>query len=536
MKNTIWRSVISIMLCLALIGLVGCESKETSSKDSTGSKPNKNNNNITSQTETVVNPLTQGDISVGLNVNSVIPRDDDGEILPKNGMPVMLSAKTGFLDAEADAMRQKILNTGNTEKYYNITGTKYYISPGGDDANSGKSPKEALRTVEGLTNIDLMPGDAVLFERDSVFRFTSTFNTKQGVIYGSYGEGAKPKIYGSAQNFAQVQWAPSNRKNIWRTIYIYDAVGTIIFNHGEEVGCRRSSVRNLSANGQFFFNDEDGYMYLYCDKGNPAAIYDSIEISADVKLFQVPTGVGDVVVDNLCLKYSSSLAVSGKYNCGKITVTNCEFGYNGGYMRSGTSRLGNAIQAWDGVDGFIVKNNWIYQTFDTAITWQGMSGAKIKYMDIQIEDNLLEYNHTDIEFWGAESTLGDFAIKNNLFRFTQLGWGCRNDDSGLRGFDGVFYGTTSDMNVVGKMTVKNNIIDSPGGKIIKWVTNTGDWDKYFDVSGTKIYITEKYRFTTQITRLTRGNTDNEDNLYATNKNELLDAYKRIDPTVTVEWK
>lgn len=530
------KRIIAMMLVLALAILVGCESEKTPSDDSDASKPNKNNSSNSQSSQVVtVDPL-KGKVSVGLEVESVTPRDDDGEIIPENGLANMKDKKTGVADAEADALREKILNTGNTEEYYNITGTKYYISPGGNDENSGTSPKEPFRTVEALTNIKLKPGDAVLFERDSVFRFTSTFNTKEGVIYGSYGKGDKPKIYGSGENFAEATWSPSNRKNIWRTIYIYDPVGTIVFNHGEEVGYKRTSIRNLTANGHFYHSEEDGYIYLYSDKGNPAALYDSIEITSDVRLFLIPSRTGNVVIDNLCLMYSSSFAVSGNYDCGKVTVTNCEIGYIGGYMRGGTTRLGNAIQMWTGTDGLTVKNNWIYQTFDTAITWQGNGGDKVDYKDIHIDGNLLEYNHTDIEFWDEGSTLGDFSITNNIFRLTQMGWGARLDDAGIRGFDGIIYGTTGDMKVVGKITFKNNLIDSPGGRIFCWRTKQGDWDEHFDVSGNRIYITGAYRYDTQVTRGTYGNASDNENQFATNEAELLAAFKRIDPTVKVKWK
>lgn len=531
------KRLIAMMLVLALAILVGCESNETSSKDPTSSKPNKNNSsNVQSSEPEKVDPL-KGKVSVGLEVDSQIPRDDFGEIIPENGIANMKDKKTGVADAEADALRQKILNTGNTEEYYKITGTKYYISPGGNDENKGTSPQEAFRSIEALTNIKLKPGDAVLFERNSVFRFTSTFNTSEGVIYGSYGKGDKPKIYGSGENFAEATWTPTNRKNIWRTIYIYDPVGTMVFDHGEEVGCKRTSLRTLTGNGQYYYSEEDGYIYLYSDKGNPAALYDSIEITADVRLFLIPSRKGNVVIDNLCLMYSSSFAVSGNYNCGKVTVTNCEIGYIGGYMRNGTTRLGNAIQMWTGTkDGLIVKNNWIYQTFDTAVTWQGNGGEGFEYNDIQIDGNLFEYNHTDIEFWDTGAKLGDFAITNNIFRLTQMGWGARKEDAGIRGFDGIIYGTTSDMNVVGTMTFKNNLIDSPGGRIFKWTTKQGDWDKHFDVSGNRLYVTGAYRYDTQVTRATYGNAADNENQFATNESELLAAFKRIDPTIQVKWK
>lgn len=500
-----------------------------------GGSGNQQNSNNSSNSNKEIDPL-EGEVSVDMDVQTVVARDDEGELLPESATAVLGEKITSVAEDEVNALRNKILSTGNTEEYYKITGTKYYISPGGDDENKGTSPEQAFRTVDALSGISFEKGDAVLFERDSVFRISSAISTKKGVIYGSYGEGDKPKIYASGMNFATAEWKPTQRKNIWRTMYIYDAAGTMILNHGEAVGYRKTSVRNLTENLQFFQSEEDGYLYLYCDKGNPSAVYDSIEVTADIRIFFIPSRSGDVVIDNLCLMYSSSFAVSGNYNCHGVTVTNCEIGYIGGYARNGTTRLGNAIQMWTGIQGLTVENNWIYQTFDTAITWQGNGGEGCEYSDISIKGNLMEYNHTDIEFWDDGATLNGFTITDNIFRLTQMGWGARTNDGGIRGFDGAFYGNTGNMKVLGKIIVKNNLIDSPGGRIFRWETNQGDWDKYFEVSGTRIYITGKYRYTDQVVRGTYGSGTTADNSYATNADELKVAFQRIDPTIEVKWQ
>ena len=533
-SRKIAKHIAAMVLVFVLAVLVGCSPSTTSSDAPIGS--NSENTGTDGNTSTVeIDPL-EGDVSVDMEVETVVQREDEGEIVPETGTSQLSTKLTGVAEDEAIALRDKILNTGNTEEYYKITGTKYYISPGGEDTNSGTSPEEPFRTVDALSGITFEEGDAVLFERDSVFRITSAISTKKGVIYGSYGEGDKPKIYASGMNFAEAEWKPTQRKNIWRTMYIYDEAGCVVFNHGEEIGYRRTSVRNLTENLQFFQSQEDGFLYLYCDKGNPAAIYDSIEVTADIRIFFIPSRSGDVVIDNLCLMYSSSFAVAGNYNCHNVTVTNCEIGYIGGYARGGAVRLGNAIQMWTGIQGFKVENNWIYQTFDTAITWQGNGGEGFKYKDISIKGNLLEYNHTDLEFWDSGATLDGFTVSDNIFRFTQMGWGARLNDGGIRGFDGAFYGSTNNMNIVGKITVKNNLIDSPGGRIFRWATKQGDWDKYFDVSGTRIYITEKYRYTNQVIRGTYGSGEISEDSFANNADELKSAFQRIDPTIEAKWQ
>ena len=545
------KRAIAIVMVLAMVVLAGCGDDNVTS-DGTGSTSSQSGSPIgptASGAESVVIDPLEGEISHTLDVVGASTRTDDGEFAPESAITNLKDKRTGYLDAEADALRKQIVNTGNTEEYYTITGTKYYVSPGGKDGNDGLSPESPFASIDSLAAVKLKPGDAVLFERDSIFRMTQTINCKEGVIYGSYGTGAKPKLYGSGQNFANAEWTPTQRKNVWKTSYIYDKAGNIIFDYGEIVGYMRQNLRGLTKNYQFYQSEEDGYVYLYCDKGNPSKVYKSIEIASGVQFFTISGGVGNVTIDNICMLYTSGHGISGLTGNHNITVTNCEMGYIGGVKRS-THRLGNAIQMWAGVEGFYVKNNWIYQTFDSALTWQGSVGKK--YTDIRFENNLLEYNHTDIEFWDEEAELGDFVVQNNMFRFTQLGWGSRADDGGIRGFDGVFFGTTSDMNQTGKSVIKNNVIDSPAGKIFKWTATRKQIDKW-EVSGNSIYINAAYRdevegdeiirnalldgFTGELDEDGNEEPDSRISIYTDDPATALEAFKKyFDPTIKLIWK
>ena len=99
-----------------------------------------------------------------------------------------LTPMTGGSDVEAEALRQSILNTKDELV---VTGTTYYVSPKGDDANDGTSPETAWQTMDAVINNTplLQAGDAVLFERGYIYRRKSTLFVKSGVTYGAYGEG-----------------------------------------------------------------------------------------------------------------------------------------------------------------------------------------------------------------------------------------------------------------------------------------------------------------------------------------------------------
>jgi hypothetical protein len=75
-----------------------------------------------------------------------------------------------------------------------ITGTTYYVSPSGSDANSGTSPSFPWRTVGRVNEARLQPGDGVLFQGGSTFSDETLMPTGSGtpgspIVFGSYGSG-----------------------------------------------------------------------------------------------------------------------------------------------------------------------------------------------------------------------------------------------------------------------------------------------------------------------------------------------------------
>ena len=249
------KQIIAVMIVLALILLVGCEKVEVSSENnSTNSSSNvstqssSNDSSLEDVNAESSDVMTDNNNSTDSNVTNSFNGDfsfeetvsnvkENVEILPEGNTANLNKPLKGYVDDKAEKLREEILNTGNTEEYYDIKGTKYYVSSlSGDDMNLGTSPENAFKSIEGLSNIELKSGDAVLFERGSVFRLYTTFLTADGVTYGAYGTGEKPKIYGSAINLTNVTWTPSAKKNVWQMDYIYPECAGIFFDHGKEIG------------------------------------------------------------------------------------------------------------------------------------------------------------------------------------------------------------------------------------------------------------------------------------------------------------
>ena len=101
--------------------------------------------------------------------------------------------------------------------------TEYYLdSAGGDDANDGKSPDAAWRSLERLEKATLEPGDVVRFRRDRVWRGTlraKSGNEGEPVVYSDYGDGAKPRILQSVDLSSPEFWTKIDdpSRSIWAT-------------------------------------------------------------------------------------------------------------------------------------------------------------------------------------------------------------------------------------------------------------------------------------------------------------------------------
>lgn len=543
-KNCRLLRMISIILSIVIICVLsGCKddnlpsepvgSDSSTSSNSSNASSEKNDSNSSQENVDIV---SGGNFISGVNqINQITERQrsDYKEIKTGDLSTNKYAPLKGYADKEANERRDEILNTKNTEHYYKIKGTKYYISPGGSDVNDGKSPKTAFRTIDALNSIDLKKGDAILFERDSIFRFNRTIFCVPGITYGSYGEGAKPALYGGPYNFAENNyWEPTKMKNVWRASYTYEDVACIVFDEGELVGAKRYDKIDLKENGDYY--SDESSLYVYCDKGNPYKVFKSIEISPDRMMFSCPEGITDLVIDNICIKYCAG-GFSANTFPQNVYVTNCVLAYTGGnYSYAFRVRLGNALGVWDGGKNLHYDHNWIYQTFDTAISWQGQ--VIQLYEDITFNDNLLEYNGLDFEFFEPDGTvIRNFSMDNNIIRFSAAGWGTRANDDGIRGIIATVRAVTYRASLVENLTFRNNIIDCPVYRIFEFINKPED-NVGFVFSGNKYYIKQSYRITDRvISDFCAKPGDTATTYRASNESEWKEAIHVLDPSAQVYW-
>ncbi len=378
----------------------------------------------------------------------------------------------------------QIDNIVNAPSEYQAERRTYYISNNGNDINDGLSPETAWATLTKLKNTMLLPGDVVLFERGGVFR--GDVICMSGVTYSAYGNGAKPIISGSYENYADPAiWIETDVPNVYKLQRNVYNVGVIVFNdsaelgnYNELVGALRvvgldgfTSYRDLKEDLTFASDLYKRELYLYSAYGNPGERFDSIEIGQYHHLMSVDK-VQDVIIDNIHIRHTGGHGFTGG-NLKNVTVRNCIADYMGGsilhgYGPTNTVRVGNSIQVYGGCDGWYAYNNWCYQIYDTGVTHQynAPHGKEDCFMDnVKYIGNVFEYCHWAIEWYNYDyaATQQHFYntyIADNICVLTGYGWGSRHRPSGAATM--VSWGLTK---YTKNFVTENNIFDRSLGDI-----------------------------------------------------------------------
>ncbi len=350
-----------------------------------------------------------------------------------------------------------------------VSGNTYYVSIDGSDENTGLSPTKPFASV-GKANGVVQPGDAILLKRGDVFRLNSGITLANGVKYGAYGTGEKPELWGSVRNYAQSDlWTPHKIENVWKMSYSGTDVGLMVFDHGALTGDMNFYIRSMSENGDYYYDDVEHMLYLYCDCGNPGKVYRDIEIGCRMILFRLQNGGHDVAIDNLCFKYTGTFAIRGTNGCHDITITNCEIGWIGGSLfEDGSNRFGNGIEFLIGAQDILVENCWIYQVYDAGFTFQhSTSGDRTNlFRDICVRNNLIEYCSWAIEWYPTDdsATIERITFADNILRLSGYGIAGDTRDPSLIHGPWLRSGFT-----VSDFVVKNNIFDTANGSVYYWI-------------------------------------------------------------------
>ena len=416
-----------------------------------------------------------------------------------------------LLAALEEVTAKRIEEIRNTKTNVEISGKSYYVSGMGDDENDGLTPETAWRTMQKVSEADLLPGDGVFFRRGELFR--GHMQTKSGITYSAYGEGIKPRLYGSAKNAALVSlWKETDVPYVWEYAEPCELdIGCIVFDckswarkiyrsaRYEDGKCYDYKTKavfedyhDLVEDMSFFQDMQEKKLYLRCERGNPGALAGEIEMSERMPVISNGRNC-DVTVDNLCLGFSSfGVASSTTKN---LTVKNCEIYWIGGNIQNdvkeGEERkypipYGNGIEIYGGAENFTVDNCYIWQNYDAAMTNQcGSGGAGVSYNNIRYTNNVMEYCVYSVEiFLGPSETEERYNnntfVENNIMRKAGgFGQHQRIDpDCTAHIRNGRIISNTNNY------IVRNNIMDRSERRIVRTllhdVNDGGNKAQYFD--------------------------------------------------------
>lgn len=442
---------------------------------------------------------------------------------------------SGGSDDEAALLKEQIMSAPDTLKKASSSNKTYYVAASGSASNDGLSQSKPI-TADAVNSLSLKAGDLVLFKRGDTMRLSDMIKPVRGVSYGAYGSGAKPVLLGSLRNYAKSSLWKSSDNNLWEVSLGTDDAAQVIFNNGEFIGFRKHTLEEVTFNGDFYYDKTAKKLYLYLNNINPGLYFDSIEIATTSRAFgtwgSAAKPVNDLKFENICMKYFSLFAFNISYTDG-IDITNCEMGWIGGQITgSNADRFGNAVQLWNSSSNANISNNYIYQVFDAAITFQGNSDNI--YKNITMKDNLIEYTSMNFEFWGSNSStatstssdpacqIHNIKFEDNVLRFSGYGWGGQQRKLKPNQAFVLSWNYKYDDGQVKDFTIKNNVFDVANSSFYYATKITN----HLDISSNTYY-----QKSGSVHSVVRGN-----NVYSNNFESFESAIKIVDTAPSkIEW-
>jgi len=418
---------------------------------------------------------------------------------------------------EAEAWKAQYLNGNNattSQTLANFSGTTYYVdAQNGNDNNAGTSTSKPWKTLNKVNNASLKSGDKVLFKCGQTWynahEGDPALNTKSGVLYGSYGSGAKPVISGSYMNFADASWTQTS-SGVWRTKVNKSSgsysswssstqtIGIVVYNNGEYIGTMQKTKSDLSTSvaqyGDFCANEVnnnvissgDGYIYVKSDV-DPSTKWSNIQIG------QYRTGVelaNNVTVDNLSVICTGYHGLATGEGISGVTIQNCSVEYIGGSYND-ENRLGNGVQFGQTGSNLTVKNTYVNQCYDAGLTFQTWSGTG-DWTNLLFDNNLVENCHYSFEWFLENQTdrVDGVTISNNIFRNAGYGWSYDErigygTNLGIIGVSHFRVGGATELRYTNmtNFTFTNNKLDTSKRGLVYWWWNDSDTEDNYDITG-----------------------------------------------------
>ena len=364
--------------------------------------------------------------------------DGDGGVDP-DGDDDLTPDGDGGVDADGDGGEDGGEDGGGDT----AGGTIYYVANDGNDDNDGLGPDSdrAWQSLDKVNQQIFQPGDHVLFRRGDEWRgqleIRASGNPAAYITYGAYGQGAKPRLLGSAR--AEGWSAVDGHANVWRSgtsllrpvsrygdhpasIFFGELGGTTswgIMQELEVLNVCDGGFSLLTQEYDWCWHNGDSTVYVYSPQ-DPAVRYafvevpqiDSIVLMADHPPFEYITVDGFEILFAIQKGYDDGWPMNAQVR--GLTIKNCHIAYMG--IIGADSAFG--MQIWH--SDMLVQNNEIHDCGRRSISYNVYGDVRdedLIFENVVFEDNLLHHGYHTTGFDisnGWTDTFRNFVFRNNF--------------------------------------------------------------------------------------------------------------------------
>lgn len=367
----------------------------------------------------------------------------------------------------------------------------YYISPAGNDSNTGTSPANAWQTIEKANQMAFQPGDRILFEGGQTFAGTIRLNANDSgtagneVVVGSWGSGRATINAGTGPGMVAADCEYLQIKNL-----------------------------NFTGDGRTTGNAANGIILSYCSN----TTIDSVEISGFQHAGLTARYTGEnIQITNV---YAHTNGYAGIYLAGNyktslsnIYIAHCITGNNPGDPTVTDNHSGSGIFAYNASNILIEYCKASNNGWDMPRTGNGPGGIWVAEVDQAIIQHCISHDNKtsdggldgvgfDLDGGTTNSVIQYCLSYNNhgagfaAFQYNGASnWGnntiryCISENDGNISANGSIklWNGTNDPNTFENLNFHNNVVYNANGPALAFLDHNNTGFSFYN----NIFVSEK---------------------------------------------